>query len=104
LKILQNNIRCLCTEEEFTPELAETFPEIYIQGSGGVLYKHQSLIGGRHVRMKLDKVPAELTAASNLKEEINYLPSSKIPVKLLNQIVKLFKDVMKKYNTNYEAH
>lgn len=101
-------VSCICDESEFEEALAQGFAEIYITTKDGIL-KHQKLSGGRHIRLKLDKVPERVKKlikepGVKVTEELNFLPAGKIPMKLYNQIVKFFKEVMRVKNADHEAH
>ena len=101
-------VSCVCNEAEFSSALESGFSEIYVVTSTGVL-KHQKLSGGRHIRLKVESVPAKVKEAIEkyappVQEEINFLPGGKIPMRFYNQVVKFFKEVMRVKNADHEAH
>ena len=98
-------VSCVCNEQEFPEIVKGTYAEIYISLEKGYL-KHVKLVGDRFVRIPVDKlpnIPGEVSAPS-VKEELNFLPAGKIPVALFDQIVEFFRQVSKKFETEFEAH
>jgi len=102
------HVCCLCTPEEFDEVVkANTHAEVYVQDGTGYL-KHVKLSGGRHVRIKVDKLPAAAAAiiapTVEVKEDLNFLPAGKIPYEFFEQIVEFFRQVSKKMKSDFEAH
>ena len=101
-------VSCLCGPDEFAEVLAaNTHPEIYVQDGPGYL-KHVKLTGNRHVRIKVEKLPAAAAAVlaplAKVEEELNFLPAGKIPYEFFEQIVEFFRQVSKKMKSDFEAH
>lgn len=100
-------ISCLVGPEDFEEALASHYSQIYIQAPDGY-YKHMKLSGGRHVRVKVDKLPTPKEANGKLvpeiKESLNFLPAGKIPYEYFEQIVHFFREVMRLKKADYEAH
>ena len=100
-------VSCICEPEEFEETIKGTMAEVYVPMPEGGYLKHVKLSGGRHVRIKVDKLPTN--AASTLpqvkvEEEINFLPAGKIPYEFFEQIVEFFRQVSKKMKAEFEAH
>jgi PRTRC genetic system protein A len=103
MKILVPYVSCVCSEDEFK-DVVGSYSTIYVTTSDGFL-KHQNLVGGRSVRLKIPSLPAEAVGdGDKLKEELNFLPDGKIPKSILHQITKFFKEVITHKKAEYEAH
>lgn len=105
MKELVPYVSCVCTPEEFQEVLAsKSHPEIYVQDGINFL-KHVGLSNGRHVRIKVEKLPVSIKASEvEVKEELNFLPAGKIPYEFFEQIVEFFRQVSKKMKSDFEAH
>jgi hypothetical protein len=107
MKVLVEHVNCLCDPEELPEVLKGVFSEIYIPVLGGGFLKHVKLSGGRHVRIKVDALPAAAVKAIetvSVAEELNFLPAGKIPYAFFEQIVEFFRQVSKKMKSEFEAH
>lgn len=107
MKELIPHVCCLCTAEEFEEVTKGTYAEIYIPLAEGGYLKHVKLVGGRHARIKVEKLPANtaiVADAITIEEELNFLPAGKIPYEYFEQIVEFFRQVSKKMKSEFEAH
>lgn len=95
----------VCKEAEFEAAVAGPHQDIYVEHGMGYL-RHMKLVGGRFVRIKVDKLPMPLPTVTGavLKEELNFLPAGKVPGVLFDQIVELFRQVVVKFKEEVEAH
>lgn len=105
MKELIPHVCCLCTAEEFEEVIKGTYAEIYVPQGDGYL-KHVKLSGGRHARIKVEKLPISATVVDSITivEDLNFLPAGKIPYEYFEQIVEFFRQVSKKMKSEFEAH
>jgi hypothetical protein len=99
-------VSCLVNPHELEEALKGFYSEIYINTPEGYL-KHVKLSQGRHVRVKVDKLPTVVVpgvAAVKIDEELNFLPAGKIPYSYFEQIVHFFREVTRIKKTEFEAH
>lgn len=100
------HVSCMCQADELEEVLKSTYAEVYVPTADGKFMKHVKLPHNRHVRLKVSSLPlgANYTPTSQLDEEVNFLPAGKIPYLMFEQIVELFRQVMKKMKQDFEAH
>lgn len=109
-KVLAPYVACLVTPDQLQEAIDANYGEIYIMANG-TLYRQMNLVGGRHVRLKIDSLPAkyrdvvkDFQVPAIIKDELNFLPDGKIPFAYWHQIVEFFRQVMKMKKADYEAH
>lgn len=102
MKVVIPNFSCIVDESEFQDALDQGYAFIYVVTAAGIL-KHVKLYGDKFARLKVDRLPVCLGAVT-VGEEVNFLPAGKIPPSLLDDIVALFKAVIKEKASNVEAH
>lgn len=109
MKILSPYISCVVNAPlgEGEPDaldnaIKQGYSQIYVVSPDGVIKHHRLSCGKRYVQVKVDSIPG-LNQTSTLKEEINFLPSGKIPYELFQKVVCFFKEVIKAGNASLEA-
>jgi PRTRC genetic system protein A len=106
MHILQPYFRvAVASKDDFEEAQKQNFPEIFMITSDGV-YKHHRLGGigsERYVCAKVPNIPGyELMVPP--KQETKFLPAGKVPGELFDQIVSLYREVMRVNNgRNLEA-
>lgn len=98
-------IACRVQPEDFEDALNSMYSQIYVPTVDGYL-KHMKLVGGRHVRIKVDNLPTVKgkKAPPVIQESLNFLPAGKIPYEYFDQIVMFFREVVRLKKMEYEAH
>lgn len=110
-KVLAPFVSCLITPDQIESAIKANYKELYVWNAGQ-LFKQMQLIGGRHVRMKVDHLPSKFKPIEDslrathvkIEEELCFLPAGKIPGKYWDQIVTFFRQVMKLKKADMEAH
>lgn len=102
MQIIAPQLACLVNEEEFHNGTEHVgYPIVYIIGATGRYWKFSRLQGGGHVSEEVKSIPTveaePVIRESSLREGFSFLPDGKIPLKLLNQILAFFHQVMVTY-------
>lgn len=97
-------VSCYATYPDIEVALS-TYPEVYISTEAGN-FKHTKLPNGRHARIKINALPKfpAVKIATNIEEDLNFLPAGKVPSHLFDQIVEFFRQVIVVKNASFEAH
>ena len=98
------NISCIASYPEIDEAISK-YAEVYITAPEGN-FKHVKLPLGRHVRLKVDRLPEVKLENPRqvVLEELNFLPAGKIPSSMFDQIVEFFRQVIEIKKANFEAH